>query len=565
MAALVQATILPDPTQLRLIQLVADRGCITACVATAAPSSPCPLCGQPATRVHSRYVRQVADLPWQGIAFRLELQVRRFVCTCSDCPRTIFTERLPGVVAPYARKTVRLAELLGRVAFALGGAAGRRLLATLGIGGLRRGSTGVSRDTLLRAIRHMPQAANASPPPPRTLGIDDFAFRRGRTYGTILVDLERHCVVDLLAESSAEAATAWLNAQTGIALLSRDRGGTYAEAARLGAPQAMQVADRWHLLHNLGETVQAVFERHRADLRAVARHLSALPAAHGSDAVSRSRGQPSRREEGRVPPPLTGPPISPRQQLFDEAKRLHAQGWSYRHIARHLGLNWRTARKYVLAESLPPRVLPQTTSSVTPYRHFVQERWTAGCQCGRQLWTELRERGYRGSLSSVYRALKWLRTADGRRVRYQLRAEPTPAPPSVRPKSPRQAMWLVVQRPERLTPEDAAYRAALYAICADAAAAAALAQRFAALIREHRPADLPDWYVAAEQSGIPEFQRFAQGLRRDDAAVRLAMSVPWSQGQVEGQITRLKLLKRSMYGRAKLDLLRRRLVGFAAD
>src|SRR5512146_1314221 len=123
MAALVQATILPDPTQLRLIQLVADRGCITACVATAAPSSPCPLCGQPATRVHSRYVRQVADLPWQGIAFRLELQVRRFVCTCSDCPRTIFTERLPGVVAPYARKTVRLAELLGRVAFALGGAA----------------------------------------------------------------------------------------------------------------------------------------------------------------------------------------------------------------------------------------------------------------------------------------------------------------------------------------------------------------------------------------------------------------------------------------------------------
>ena len=197
------ATILPDPQHLRLLGLAGDAEGIVATVAAIAPTSVCPQCGQPSQRIHSRYVRHVFDLPWHGVAFRLDLHVRRFFCDHATCSQRIFTERLPGVVASSARTTLRLAHVLHQVAVAVGGAAGRRLLTSLGVPGLRRSSAGVSRDTLLRLIRRTPVP---TPSPLRIVGIDDFSLggvnRRG---GTILVDLERHRVVDLFGESTTTA------------------------------------------------------------------------------------------------------------------------------------------------------------------------------------------------------------------------------------------------------------------------------------------------------------------------------------------------------------------------
>jgi transposase len=562
------ATILPDPQHLHLLGLVGDDRGIVASVAAIAPTAVCPQCGHPSQRVHSQYMRHVSDLPWHGVAFRLDLHVRRFFCDHAACLQRIFTERLPEVVAPSARMTLRLAQVLQQVAVALGGAAGMRLLVSLGVRGLRHRSRGVSRDTLLRQIRRTPLPL---PAPLAVVGLDDFSFhRKNHQGGTIVVDLERHQVVDLLDDCTTTAAVAWLRTHPEITILSRDRGDSYVEAARLAAPQAIQVADRWHLLHNLSEVTQAVLERHRLDLRKVAQAVAqkTLPPDDSQSAGSLEAAH----DPPPVPPPknfkrspVPGPPRppKPRQELFDQTKQLAAHGWSKVRIAQHLRLNRRTVMRYLVADHLPEKVrLAQTTSSLAPYDAYLLRRWAEGCHIGTQLFADLQGQGYQGGLSSVYRALNRLHLPRTwpQREQSERHVPPPRAPYISRPMSPRQAMWLLLRHPEKLTPEQEVYRAQLCALCADAAVIYPLGQRLGALIREHRVADLEAWLRAAQESDIPEFVRFARSLQRDQAAVSQAVTSGWSQGQTEGFITKLKLLKRSMYGRANMDLLRQRLL-----
>lgn len=552
------ATILPEHEHLRLLGLASDNRGIVASVAAIAPASVCPQCGHLSGHTHSHYMRHVADLPWHGVAFRLELQVRRFFCDRLECSQRIFTERLPGLVAPSARTTLRLQRLLQEVALSVGGAAGRRLLGGFGVGGLRHGSTGVSRHTLLRVIRRMPLPTSL---PLTVVGIDDFSLSRRHQGGTIVVDLERHHVVDLLDDTSATGAAAWLRTHPEIAILSRDRGESYAEAARLAAPQAIHVADRWHLWHNLSEVTQAVLERHRQDLRLIAQALASDVSPPDNSPLAQAP-VPAPAEPMPVPPAEALPP-QPRQQLFDQTKQLAARGWSGLRIARHLRLNRRTVHRYLVADQVPQKSRPpQTISSLAPYETYLLQRWAAGCHIGVQLLADLHQQGYRGSLSSLYRAMNSLRLprTGPQRPRERHRAPPPSLPPTRRPKSPRQAMWLLVRQPELLTPEQETYRALLCAVCPDAAVIYPLVQGLGRLLREHRVVDLDAWLLAAEESGIPEFVRFARSLRRDQAAVSQALTSRWSQGQTEGFITKLKLLKRSMFGRAKVDLLRLRLV-----
>jgi transposase len=565
------ATLLPDSSQLRLLcidGLEAAAAGLALTVAATARAARCPGCGGRSRRVHSRYARTVRDLPWADLPVRLRLHVRRFFCDAPACPRRIFTERLPGVVAPYARRTDRLAAWLTRVAFALGGAPGARLL------GHQR--LPLSGDTLLRRIR-----ATALPagPPPRVLSVDDFAFRRGATYGSILVDLERHRVVDLLPDRQAATFAAWLGARPPPRVLSRDRGGEYARGGRQGAPAAVQVADRFHLLKNVGEAVERVLRRHAAALRQVPAALRQVPAP-----LRQVPAAPPPAPPGPAPPEGGWPALwrelrrGQRDRRASRARTKHerdarfaaihagaARGLNTSAVARAVGAHRHTVQRYLALPEAPERAYTARRPSIlAPYAGYLLERWRQGERQALALWRELVAQGYPGRYRQVARLVAVLR----RRERAGPGRAPLAPPDGLTPK---RALGLLLARPPDRTPEEQAAVARLPALHPDLRAAVGLLDGFAHLLRGQAGnspaqswAQLEQWLAAAAGSGLPEFAAFAAKARQDLWAVAAGLILPYSQGQTEGQVNRLKALKRAMYGRAKFDLLRQRVLYTAA-
>jgi transposase len=509
---------------------------------------PCPGCAVCTPRVHSRYTRTLTDLPWGAARVRWPLRVRKFVCTNAQCARRIFTERLPGVVAPWARRTRRLVAWLITIGLARGGAAGVRLSRRLGCP--------LSRQPLLRLIRCLPLAGDRTP---RVLGVDDFALRTRQTYGTVRIDLERRQPVALLPDREAETLAQWLRAHPGVEVITRDRAKAYAEGARQGAPEATQVADRFPLLQHLVEALEQVFQTHHPALAAVndAIRRQGVPLADGTTAVA-------------VPPP---PPTGQEKTAQRRARRVecHQQAWALREhgwpghaIAAYLGIGKSTGLRYLRTVPLPerPRRADRGRSLRNPDKPYRFERWNAGCREALRLSGELQQRGYPGSYPTVARYGQRLRQAQGQAPRPR---PPRPSLPVVaEPRRPlltaRQAAWLVVRRAasrsEAATPPLAQRRAQHVEV----AEAIDLAQDFAHLVRQRHPQALELWLARATKSAGGAFQRFAQGLRDDYEAVKAGVTLPWSNGPVEGQITRLKLLKRQMFGRANLARLERRCV-----
>jgi transposase len=528
---------------------------ITLLISSTQVDARCPACDLPAQHIHSHYARTLADLPWSGYGITWRLRVRKFFCRNAICPRRIFTERLPGLVTPWARRTLRLAARLLALGLALGGAAGSRLSQSLGLP--------VSRNTLLRVIRRAPCPVMTAP---QVLSVDEFALRKRHIYGTLLLDLERRRPLALLPDREAATVAQWLEAHPGVEVLVRDRAEAYAEAARLGAPAACQVADRFHLLQNLADTLTQVFTAQAPQLAQLEAQRTADPTPVHDPTDPAVTPAP-----GSVPlaPPhsstaaarLARQRRTQRWADYHQVWTYHQQGWTLDAIAHQVGLSRRTVQRYLQSPTFPERPPRhgRSPSLLDPYKATLLDGWNRGCRNGRHLFRTIRRQGFRGRYGIVALYVRRMRQAQGLAPRQRRSDQPLPTVTETprRRLTPRRATWLVLRPPTQ--PSDVAHHQLAQLTEHPALAkAVTLAQDFAGLVRQRQPAQLEPWLARAAASAFPPFRRFAKGLRADYAAVQAGVTLPWSQGPIEGQINRLKMLKRQMFGRARLDLLARR-------
>src|SRR5690349_6950958 len=444
-------------------------------------SAPCPGCQAESRRVHGHYWRCLGDLPCFGRPVILFVHIRRFRCGNDACSRRTFGERLPEIARPRARHTDRLRSVHHAIALAQSGNPGAHLATRIGMP--------VGATTLLRRLR---EVAPEPPLPPRVLGVDDWAWRKGSHYGTILYDLERRRRIDLLPDRKGDTLAAWLKEHPGVEIVVRDRAGAYACGARQGAPSAIQVADRWHLLRNGGDALRGVLDQHHRYLDQAAQ----IAAASVTVESAANDNAPATEGGHSAEPPVTKAERRSRdarqrrEARFEEAVRLREQGLTMRGFTGQSGV-------------------------------------------GRQ----------------------W---AAGRRRQDPAADRAAPAqPPKAQPPTPRKAARLLMSEPDKLSADDRRFVTALLERSPPIARAVDLAKAFSTMIKEGLADRLDDWISAAEKDG---FKGFAGSLRQDRDAVHAALTMPWSTGPVEGQINRLKVIKRSMYGRAGFDLLRRRVL-----
>ncbi len=501
-------------------------------------------------------MRRPADLPCLGRQVRLEVAVRRLYCRNPACTRRTFVERLPGLVPPRAQRTHRLAEAQGRVGVALGGAAGARLLDHLGMP--------ASGATVLRLMRRLPLPRR---PTPRVLGVDDWAWRKGKSYGTILVDLERRQVIDLLPDRRASTPADWLRRHRGIRTVARDRSTEYARGIGLGAPRAVQVADRWHLLLNGRQMAERWLAGAHGRLRRLPPVTAPTPRpARRTAAFPRSRAEQATGVESRAR----------WKALYEEVRHRTAAGEPLLTISRHMRLARGTVRKFADAESFPERAVRAPGPSILgPHLAYLEVRQAEGCENALELWRELRQRGFPGTPRQVHRWLSPRRTTPSKHgPPHAGRTQPVPAraaaghgSPAL--PSPKRLAWFLTRPRDGLSGEEAAALARLEGD-PEAAKVAGLVRRFADLVRGcsvHATArcgapvtTLERWLREAARSGVAAVTTFATGLQQDGAAVRAALTTSWSNGQTEGQVTKLKMLKRQTFGRSSFDLLRRRVL-----
>jgi transposase len=545
----------------RLDPCCVEADALTLVLETAASTAACPICGALSNRVHSRYRRALADLPCFGKAVRLVIMVRRFFCAEPQCPRQIFAERLLGFARPYSRATDRLREAHEAIGSALGGEPGSRLTVRLAIA--------TSPDTLLRRVKQLEGESSVSP---RFVGIDDWAWRKGRRYGTIVVDLERGDVIDLLPDRDATTVKKWLGDHPGVELISRDRSSAYAQAASESAPKALQVADRWHLLKNLREAIERLFERWSDEVSEAVKEPATATEPLCSSASTDAKHNLTTVESSPPPQPAAEPPSeSPRLhaqrarrrrriERFEQVHERHRQRHSARRIARELGMSRNAVRHYLRCKECPDWKPGRAwRSRWDAHREWIDARIAEGCINAADLHRQLVLRDFRGSYNSVQRYVRKRLGVMGKKRERAGAARPS-APP---PPSARQLSFEWVRRPEDRKPNEQRRIDAIRAHSDELATALGLADEFADLLRKRSLETLSDWLVKGEASSSPEIRRFAEGIRRDESAVFAAVTQRWSNGPVEGHINRLKTVKRQMYGRAGFVLLRARVLNAA--
>jgi transposase len=427
--------------------------------------------------------------------------------------------------------------MLDAIALALAGRAGARLAEVLRLL--------TSRSTLLRRIRAMPDPESGVI---TVLGVDDFALRRGHIYGTILIDMATHDPVELLPDREAETLAAWLRAHPGIEVICRDRAGAYAEGARQGAPDAIQVADRFHLWNNLGRYVEKTVAAHHHCLHPSAPDPDPVPVPAAADQPRDLERLAAEATAARV---QTSAIVVRTRERYEQVQALKADGKGIKPIMRELGLAKETIRRFYRAQAVQDVLatsLAGRPSKLDPYKPYLHQRWNDGCTNVLELHREIATQGYRGSYGSVRDYLAPFRQTGA--------APPATAKP---PKVRTLACWIMTH-PDNLDGQDQIALKNALANCPHLDALAGHVQGFAEMPLERHGDRLQDWMTKVDADDLPYLRSFTNGIRKDYHAVRNGLTLPHSSGAVEGNVNRLKMLKRQTYGRARFDLLRKRVL-----
>jgi transposase len=544
------ALLFPQLAGLRVHQVEDTGDAVVISASCIASPECCPACGSVSARVHGGYSRTVADGAVGGRPVLVVLRVLRFLCVNPSCPKATFAMQADGLTSRYRRRSVPLTAMLTGFGLELAGRAGARLAGRLGIA--------VHSSTILRLVAALPEREAGTAP--EILGIDDFALRKGHVYGTVLVSMETGDVVDLLPDREAATVEAWLKAHPGAAVICRDRAGAYAEGARAGAPGAIQVADRWHLWHNLAEYAEKTAGRHRGCL---------LAAGHGAgvddDREGKGGGEGGAPSRGSCPEPGDQAPpdgfldacgrerrlvTRTRERYADIRARLDGNQ-SLSAISRATGLDRKTVQRFARAGSIDELLVRAVTreAKVDEFKPYLCQRWNEGVRDAAVLHAELRQRGWAGSVQTVRRYVAPLRKTGAA-------AEPPPAVPKTR-----QITRLLLTRPDHLSPDEQAQLAGIRAQCPHLDSLAGHITAFAEMMADLTGSTgLDAWLAAVEADDQPELRSFATGIRNDKEAVTNGLTLPYNSGRVEGTVNKIKMIKRQMYGRAGFSLLRKRVM-----
>lgn len=550
---IIPSFIIPSGLKLSKAVLVnQDPGLLIAAVSTQKRSA-CPCCGKLSQSIHGFYGRSLSDLPVSGKEVKVILRVRKFFCKNRKCSRIVFTERFDDQIKSHKRCFSRSADLVRSVGTELGGNRGAVLCQVIGYP--------VSSSTVLRTLKGI--SVSVRPLTSGVIGVDDWAYKKGRNYGTIIVDLIDKEIVDLLPDREADTLAQWLKAHPEVHTVSRDRASAYALGVKNGAPDAIQVADRFHLLINLKDAFQRSLRKHGAVIKKCFEEMGAEQgsALETEEKKGRIEETPKATEpsilssctEARAP---TVGNIGPdRQFKFQKAKELRHKGYGIKAIAKQLRADRKTIRKYLACEYLVSREINESRT-FTNFCDFETElvRLSQANTTYLTLFNHITEMGFNGKYTQFCERMNKLindgKTAKTRGDRLLPLLQP------VKTWSLSKLAFIALAKTGTLKEEEQKYLDLLLQKSPEIKRSTDLAHSFRQLFVAKAEGSLTEWIKLAGAEGSP-LKGFAKSINQDYEAVNQAVISTISNGQVEGQVNKLKTIKRKMYGRAGFELLRK--------
>ncbi|MGI8543957.1 MAG: ISL3 family transposase [Aridibacter sp.] len=538
---------LPTPSILHLDDISVQDNTVVFQVSSTQLEVACPRCGRVSRKIHSRYQRTLTDLPMSGLAVRLICQVRKFFCSNGDCSQKIFVERLAGLAEVSARQTSRLSQIICSLAFYVGGRAGAKVTERLAIK--------VSRQTLIRRILKVPPSEVVVP---RVIGIDDFALRRGQVYGTLLIDLERRKALDMIPSREAADVAQWLKKYPEVEVVSRDRSPIYANAVNQVLPQAEQIADRFHLIKNIFEVLEKILHRERKtinlvsqEIRQTANRISLKNQSPLDNNGLRKRGKTKSKTE-QTAAIKQSEARKRRVEKYETVKRLRGEGISISEISRRLRMHRQTVRHFLSCDQYP-EVKPafRKPSPLVKYQDYIRRRWNEGCGNAKQIYQEISRLGYVGSYNTLMIFLKVWRRELPKKDRLNIRLKTFRIPTA------REIKWWLLGKNSPTDKDNKRFLKLLQKAQPEISRTVEQIKEFQEILKNGSEKEYEDWKEKVRQTETAqEMKNFVIRLEKDDSAIKGAVRTEWSNGQVEGQVNRLKLIKRQMYGRANFEVLK---------